>query len=323
MLKYLAETQEKLKYKDLCGKLNLLVKTGRAKKHQLEQLAAICNLKMYFKPTRYCIKEVYTDVNIEALLEENEKWWPCFAAVILKMLEEHSTLFLTNTELLRRCQMINKNFIVALNEKDREYISSELKYNLTQFSTFINKTYNNILRPILRDTLKRLEKEYMIVILPAYAFRFENDPRDKFYNTTAKDMLGKDFLNIEEEVAKEMNINTSSYLPPFMWEYFYSICSQRAKERFGIDKFFRCYCISTHPEIVKRRLPEFFAAIQKLNTQTIENIKTSKSLATLYAKEKEVFINDTIVTDPEVDYKKLAAKGKAKQEAMKKKLRGK
>ena len=144
----LADLQKELKYKELCKFLNIGIKTGDAKRNQLEQLAAICDLKMYFKPTRYCVKKVYENVNIEALLEESEKWWPCFAAIILQMLKEHSTLYLTNTELLRRCSMINKNFIEAMNEENRKFISSELKYNLSQFSTFVEKTYNNILRPI-------------------------------------------------------------------------------------------------------------------------------------------------------------------------------
>ena len=321
----LADLQKELKYKELCSFLNLKYykNGGNAKRNQLEQLAAICDLKMYFKPTRYCVKKVYENVNIEALLEESEKWWPCFAAIILQMLKEHSTLYLTNTELLRRCSMINKNFIEAMNEENRKFISSELKYNLSQFSTFVEKTYNNILRPILRDTLKRLEREYMIAIIPAYAFRFENEPRDVFHNTTTKDLLGKDFLNIEEEIAKEKSINTNSYLPPFMWDYFYTLCSQRAKEKFGVDKFFRCHCIVTHPEIVERRLPDFYAAIMRLNTQVTENIRNSKSLVSIYSKDKEIFIKDTITPDPDVDYKEVVKEGRRKRDDMKKRLQGK
>ena len=53
----LADLQKELKYKELCEFLNLKYYKGGgdAKRNQLEQLAAICDLKMYFKPIKFLL----------------------------------------------------------------------------------------------------------------------------------------------------------------------------------------------------------------------------------------------------------------------------
>lgn len=308
-LEDLAMTQEELKYKNLCEKLGIKCYSGgNAKTRQLEQLAAICELGMHTKPTRYYIAAIREEIDIEALIQIHGRWWPYFAAKILDLLKEKNTLFITTSELLRQCTMINRNFITALDEKNRKPISVALKYSTTTFSTFIDKTYNSILRPIVRDVLAALQKKAIIEVVPAYAFKIRKG--DDYINTTVLEPMGKKFLEIENRVVRETGIDIGGYVPSYLWGLFYQICGEIAREELGIYRFFRCHSIVSTDNIINYYLPPLQEALETLNRQAIENVFKSKSLYGVPKKDKEKFVNDTMTPTPEVDYKAMVKKGR-------------
>lgn len=301
-------TQEKLNYKKLCEKLNIKYYGGKTKTKQLEQLAAVCELNMETKPTRYYITAIREGVDIDILIQLHGRWWPYFAAGLLDMLKEQDTVFLSTSELLRRCSMINQNFVTALDEKNRKSISVALRYNTTSFSTFIDKTYNSILRPIVRDVLSTLQKKAIIEVVPGYAFRYKKE--DGYSNTTVLESLGKQFLAIENRVVRETGIDIGGYVPAYLWEEFYSRCAEIAKEELGIYRFFRCHSITSTESIISYYLPPLTEALHTLNRQAIENVFKSKSLCGVSFNDKEKFVNDTMISSPIIDYKEMVKKGR-------------
>ena len=210
VLKELSETHEELNYSKLCEKLNIKKYGGNAKKEQLKDLEALCSYKVESKPTRYIIEEYY-DGALEILDRMKGRFVPYVEAILCSYLSQEETIYLTTRQLAEIAKLANVNFFIALPYQNRRRIGKAMQYDEVNFTAFIDRTYDSVIRPIIRNTLASMQRRNIININSAYRYKKAED--EVFRYCSSDSDLGRDLLSIENMVKDEIGCG-SGFLPP-------------------------------------------------------------------------------------------------------------
>lgn len=122
---------QELKYKLLCEKIGIPIKSGASKRAQLKDLQSYCKLEVLEKPTRFIVKEVYENIyNIVNGINTNNKYQKIFDAALFHALLRNNgePLYISNLELIALFQEVNENFFITFDINSLEKIGEEYKY---------------------------------------------------------------------------------------------------------------------------------------------------------------------------------------------------
>ena len=162
-LKELAETHEPLNYSKLCERLNIKKYSSDSKTAQLKDLEALCSYRVESKPTRYIIEEYY-DGALEILDRMRGRFVPYVEAILCSYLSQEETIYLTTRQLAEIAKLANVNFFIALPYQNRRRIGKAMQYDEVNFTAFIDRTYDSVIRPIIRNTLASMQRRNIINI---------------------------------------------------------------------------------------------------------------------------------------------------------------
>lgn len=291
VLKELSETHEGLNYSKLCEKLNIKKYGGNAKKEQLKDLEALCSYRVESKPTRYIIEEYY-DGALEILDRMRGRFVPYVEAILCSYLSQEETIYLTTRQLAEIAKLANVNFFIALPYQNRRRIGKAMQYDEVNFTAFIDRTYDSVIRPIIRNTLASMQRRNIININSAYRYKKAED--EVFRYCSSDSDLGRDLLSIENMVKDEIGCGGQDFLTRYQWAEFYRVADIRAKELLGIETFCRCKQIVSTKAIATKNLYEIAL---RLNNNVIDRINELPTLQCIKAEEKDRYIDDMIKLD--------------------------
>lgn len=296
VLKELSETHEELNYSKLCEKLNIKKYGGNAKKEQLKDLEALCSYRVESKPTRYIIEEYY-DGALEILDRMKGRFVPYVEAILCSYLSQEETIYLTTRQLAEIAKLANVNFFIALPYQNRRRIGKAMQYDEVNFTAFIDRTYDSVIRPIIRNTLASMQRRNIININSAYRYKKAED--EVFRYCSSDSDLGRDLLSIENMVKDEIGCGGQDFLTRYQWAEFYRIADIRAKELLGIETFCRCKQIVSTKAIATKNLHDIAL---RLNNNVIDRINELPTLQCIKAEEKDRYIDDMIRLDKPKTY---------------------
>ena len=296
VLKELSETHEELNYSKLCEKLNIKKYGGNAKKEQLKDLEALCSYRVESKPTRYIIEEYY-DGALEILDRMKGRFVPYVEAILCSYLSQEETIYLTTRQLAEIAKLANVNFSIALPYQNRRRIGKAMQYDEVNFTAFIDRTYDSVIRPIIRNTLASMQRRNIININSAYRYKKAED--EVFRYCSSDSDLGRDLLSIENMVKDEIGCGGQDFLTRYQWAEFYRMADIRAKELLGIETFCRCKQIVSTKAIATKNLYEIAL---RLNNNVIDRINELPTLQCIKAEEKDRYIDDMIRLDKPKTY---------------------
>lgn len=290
-LKELAETHEPLNYSKLCERLNIKKYSSDSKTAQLKDLEALCSYRVESKPTRYIIEEYY-DGALEILDRMRGRFVPYVEAILCSYLSQEETIYLTTRQLAEIAKLANVNFFIALPYQNRRRIGKAMQYNEADFGLFIDRTYDSVIRPIIRNTLTSMQRRNIININSAYRYKKAED--EVFRYCSSDSDLGRDLLSIENMVKDEIGCGGQDFLTRYQWAEFYRVADIRAKELLGIETFCRCKQIVSTKAIATKNLHDIAL---RLNNNVIDRINELPTLQCIKAEEKDKYIDDMIRLD--------------------------
>ena len=291
VLKELSETHEELNYSKLCEKLNIKKYGGNAKKEQLKDLEALCSYRVESKPTRYIIEEYY-DGALEILDRMRGRFVPYVEAILCSYLSQEETIYLTTRQLAEIAKLANVNFFIALPYQNRRRIGKAMQYDEVNFTAFIDRTYDSVIRPIIRNTLASMQRRNIININSAYRYKKAED--EVFRYCSSDSDLGRDLLSIENMVKDEIGCGGQDFLTRYQWAEFYRVADIRAKELLGIETFCRCKQIVSTKAIAPKNLHDIDL---RLTNNVIDKINELPTLQCIKTEEKDKYIDDMIKLD--------------------------
>ena len=290
-LKKLAETHEPLNYSKLCERLNIKKYTSNSKTAQLKDLEALCSYRVESRPTRYIIEEYY-DGALEILDRMRGRFVPYVEAILCSYLAQEETIYLTTRQLAEIAKLANVNFFIALPYQNRRRIGKAMQYNEADFGLFIDRTYDSVIRPIIRNTLTSMQRRNIININSAYRYKKAEDEGFRYCSSDSD--LGRDLLSIENMVKDEIGCGGQDFLTRYQWAEFYRMADIRAKELLGIETFCRCKQIVSTKAIATKNLHDIAL---RLNNNVIDRINELPTLQCIKAEEKDRYIDDMIKLD--------------------------
>lgn len=290
-LKELAETHEPLNYSKLCERLNIKKYSSDSKTAQLKDLEALCSYRVESRPTRYIIEEYY-DGALEILDRMRGRFVPYVEAILCSYLAQEETIYLTTRQLAEIAKLANVNFFIALPYQNRRRIGKAMQYNEADFGLFIDRTYDSVIRPIIRNTLASMQRRNIININSAYRYKKAED--EVFRYCSSDSDLGRDLLSIENMVKDEIGCGGQDFLTRYQWAEFYRVADIRAKELLGIETFCRCKQIVSTKAIATKNLHDIAL---RLNNNVIDRINELPTLQCIKAEEKDRYIDDMIKLD--------------------------
>ena len=290
-LKELAETHEPLNYSKLCERLNIKKYSSDSKTAQLKDLEALCSYRVESKPTRYIIEEYY-DGALEILDRMKGRFVPYVEAILCSYLSQEETIYLTTRQLAEIAKLANVNFFIALPYQNRRRIGKAMQYDEVNFTAFIDRTYDSVIRPIIRNTLASMQRRNIININSAYRYKKAKD--EVFRYCSSDSDLGRDLLSIENRVKDEIGCGGQDFLTRYQWAEFYRMADIRAKELLGIETFCRCKQIVSTKAIATKNLHDIAL---RLNNNVIDRINELPTLQCIKAEEKDRYIDDMIKLD--------------------------
>ena len=290
-LKELAKTHEPLNYSKLCERLNIKKYTSNSKTAQLKDLEALCSYRVESRPTRYIIEEYY-DGALEILDRMRGRFVPYVEAILCSYLAQEETIYLTTRQLAEIAKLANVNFFIALPYQNRRRIGKAMQYNEADFGLFIDRTYDSVIRPIIRNTLASMQRRNIININSAYRYKKAEDEGFRYCSSDSD--LGRDLLSIENMVKDEIGCGGQDFLTRYQWAEFYRIADIRAKELLGIETFCRCKQIVSTKAIATKNLHDIAL---RLNNNVIDRINELPTLQCIEVEEKDKYIDDMIRLD--------------------------
>lgn len=110
-----AQVGKGLSYQELCRVLDQKPKSGNSKIAQIKEFELLCDLKK--DGVYYTIERIYD----KALLPISSKFQEFVSFLIISMLESkhNQSIYVTNTQLLECLYLVNENYRILKNDKNR------------------------------------------------------------------------------------------------------------------------------------------------------------------------------------------------------------
>lgn len=320
-LNELIESNQLYGYREFCRILGIkILPSGSTSQFkQLKELSMICeyekqNRKYDFIRMRtkdeiilYNERAIYSPL-IEYIVSEK------FCTTECREKMEDGILYLSMPELLTWTGMVNENYNImrrefrnyqtrlAVHFINHQYGGNML--NVGDMKTFLNVSYQDILKPIMRDALKSMDNRKSITIQRGYKLFKEDDKGWVTYkNVLATSDEGKEILHICSDVFSELGIKKVQELygsKRNLSPVYYDRCNELCAERMGYDGFYDCYAIIVDQI---RTAHNMDILLEELNKRIRERIRSSKHLNALSVNSKETMIDSVIDLKTEYNFK--------------------
>lgn len=155
-----------MRYDELCKALGTGKKEGNSKVKWLNDLQMYCDLEITRHPTRYIVKEVYTEqLATLGLLSPNNKYQMMFEAVMYKTFVNNNgnTLYLSNMELIEMFGEVNQNFKYTLNLDTMRSVDDKF-----EDMTLIGPELYKILKRWTSRRIEQMQKRMIILTRPGF-----------------------------------------------------------------------------------------------------------------------------------------------------------
>ena len=288
-------------FRELCEELNWKVGTGKQKKLQLEELSRLCN--WHKEGNKIVIDEIFEVAkekvdgrinnggNSTKSTKEDDKRanngnnghstskYEMIDTLIYNQLSGFERTF-TKSKLIRIAGLyISKDTII-------DSCNVESEYSVNDFL----EVYNSTINKLIDTSLERMSKNNII----EYSKVIVIDNSASVVNMNSK--VYKIIENIENEIAKEMNVKNIYLLPSDEKKAFYEKCNKRAIEN-GVcfDYYYRAYEITKINNMENKNSNAKEELLNKL-CKSIKKSKTFKSkiedAQNKFDKQKEIMTND-------------------------------
>lgn len=308
---------EKLKYSELCRRLNIPAKAGNSKKPQLEEIRLYCDLEEDKSryPTRYIVKEVYPIV-FDLRIHNNNKYQVLFEAVLYQaFLRNHSEpLHLSNMEMLRLFQEVNENFAYACNREHMDRLSEIMQQDF-QYMTDIGQIVYKILRQWTRRKVQAMEKRKIILTRPGFRLYSSHVGQYGEYilghkvwpDSNTEKLCQEVYSQAVQEVLPEDW--AGEWVNEKLWAKFESRLKEliRAKSKNTYVDLKTIIILSPPSESwLKDRLQEIYKAIpalDEINNEACDKILTTSQLDTMTNVQRRNFVEYNIKQNPAVSFR--------------------
>lgn len=314
-LRYLTKTDKVYGYRELCRILHLPIKHSGSNA-QIKQLGALSSVCEYEKVnSKYRFLHMRTDEEI-ALFQERATFTPliecCLTDKFLTLAEQQNQyyqdgiLFLSMSNMLSWTGAVHENYMYMKNKslEGRVALSKIHQFNLNELNTFMIISYDQVLKPMIRNALRTMDNKKSVTIYKSYKLYKENDTGFVEYTyTTNSDPLGQRLEQIIADVYTEFNIKnvqSTFFLKKEIMSQVYKRCDELCKERLGYNGFYDCYGILVHTERSQHNLKEIK---QEINNRTQDKIMTTKYLDRLTTQSKKDFIDTMIDINTTTNFK--------------------
>ena len=221
-------------------------------------------------------------------------------------------LFITMPKLMEMCGLVNKNFGIFRNASEHkkwvismvhrdEFGKGADSYN--NLKRFVDVAYD-VIKPIVRDSLKSMDNEHSITINKGYILYKELNNGVSLKKRVLKGIDdGEVVFKICGDVLSEFNIEKMNDLyfgNAEKIQQYYDRCNELCKERIGYDGFYDCYAISINPQRIEYMLNVNYT--QALNNAAKEKLDETKLLEEIGNKFKRNLIGATADINTTYDF---------------------
>ena len=322
---------QELKYKQLCDALDIPVKAGNAKQSQLKDLLVYCELVKLEKPTRYLVKEVYSEeIKILGELDGHNKFQLIFEAALFQSFLDNGgkSLYLSKMDMLKLFKEVNDNFSFAMNQTQMNMLGEEYEYMpkmgeilyrvLSQWterrikSTATRKTvmYSDGFRLYKKKIVG--QREYTVTLDVPKESQIEKICQE-IYNQAVEDILPEDWGKYNDnELLPDLEENKKQgkyWVPNYTWMAFEKRIKELVEQRFNYQydnlKLVKVLSPPTIPKI-RERLQELCNQLQAtthINEEVCRKALTISSLDYSTNKERKKFIELNIALNPSISFK--------------------
>ena len=311
VLKEIYENKEMLNYKQLCERLGINVLTGNSKVKQLKELSGI--LKYERKGQKYLITEL-CDKEIVDMFNKRSIYIPYIQLILTDIFEnlKKEELYFTYKEILYELGMINKNYKVLTGNNSYyncQVVANENGFSPNHLYKYISKSYNEILKPIVKSALNSMKNSKSIDCVTGYGlYKKTKVGSDYVYQTKFTNInedLGRMLFKIEGETMDDLGIKNSNELygkKSHLQKEYYKLCDEKlSKYKIEYDGFYRSNFIILNKKRLANNIPELKKELNQLIQKRISGTIIN-TLDFLNGYEMKEFLKATIEIDGKNDY---------------------
>lgn len=308
-----------LKYCQLCEELGIERKGTRSKIAQLKQLQMYCDFEVLEKPTRYVVKEVYTnEIKAFESINANNKYQVMFDAVIYQtFLENHNNpIYLSTTDMLKLFAEVNENFVYACNGEQMYKLGEEyLKFSV------MGQVAKRILARWTQSRLTNMHNRSLLVKTIGYRLYTKHKGQYGYFkvghNISPDTEVGKKCMAIFAQAYEDTvpnNLKKVKDINCWLPNQIYKNLNDRVTE-LTIEKFDGEYCdlkrvtLLLPPEQtwVTTKLAEIYKslpALHDINEEACRKILATSQLDEFTGADRKRFIEVNLALSPKVSLKK-------------------
>jgi hypothetical protein len=298
-IKNLTEGQVLKNYKELCGALNIPIKSGNTKKAQIKDLE--CYVKYHKQGNGFVIDEIYknplekVDNRIDG---NNAKYAEYIDSLLLHMCSEtfdskYNYITLSTNGILLALNMVNANYRTGRNMINQ--FSRYLEIPIETIRDFYDSTYKRN-KKLLESALNRLAKKSLI----SWNIVVKVCTKDGDHRL-ATDGEIEGFLEIEQEILKKLGMDNKQEVFLYgKWNEFSKEVNKMLCELTNFRYYYNAYKIITTKAFRKMLLDEsdkessenelnsklYFANIKSATNRHDKIAEEYKASATLMGKKK-------------------------------------
>lgn len=316
-LKELIDSGKEYSYAKFCPMIGLERLQGTSKDSQLKSLEIICEYEKV--GTKYKFLRLRKEDEI-VLYDDKAKYLPFIGTFMYQLFMEKERAgectdglyYITTPQVLKEIGMVNRNYTYLHNHKNKweyrniTYQNHKEDFSKHEINAFMDITYRQILRPIIRDSFKLIDNQYGVAVQRAYKCYCIVGESRIYSNHLVTSKIGQQITWIARDALEEIGVDSMDKLyvmKASIIRKYYDLCNKLCKERLNFDGFCQCYAISAKPNSVGAIYNWNKEAIRReLNKRIIERIKTAKSLGGLRDNSKNNLIDAVISLDTDYDF---------------------
>lgn len=293
---------KEMSYQELCRVLDQKPKSGNSKIAQIKEFELLCDLKK--DGIYYTIERIYD----KALLPISSKFQEFVSFLIISMLESkhNQSIYVTNTQLLECLYLVNENYRVLKNDKNRIALANSTGRDFEGFYE-ASETAGKILTKWVNRELNYMEGRGLIMVRPGFCaveeIKIDKVTIKKVVNVELNSPLEKKLMDAFVFAAKELGINEyARWIPPKLKPRFYALADKKVYEltEHKYKGAYRVNVITGAPKSIKMELVEVKKA---LNTESKRKIGKTQQIKGMTDTERQQMIAEIIESPAPVRYK--------------------
>lgn len=316
-LMFLIDSNKLYGYREFCRILQIPVLSSgsNSQTKQLKELSMICEYEKENRKYRFIrLRDqdeimLFNERSIYAPLIEyiiSEK----FCSVACENFKVDGILFMSMPQLLTFTGMVNHNFNEVRTGNDAYetriavHFANKGKFDIGDLKMFVNVSYRDILKPIMRDALKSMDNKRSITIQKGFKLYNLNDSSHAtYYPVVATSQLGQQLLHIcadamtKLKVDKVQDFYTSK---KYLVQDYFNICNEMCFDQLGYNGFYDCYAII----VDKVRTQHNMEVLQyELNQRIQDRLRNAKQFVNMSINSRDNLLNAVIDLNTNYNFK--------------------